>query len=396
MISVLKKVVLSIVVFLIFLSPVKALVGVTTDHIYYYNLTDDKVYYEEQAQERISIASLTKITTGIVAIEHIKDLDEEFIITNDDIYGVYDLGASLAGFKVGDKVTYRDLLYGLLLPSGAECAKALASYAFGSDEALVEEMNKLAKKLNLKDTHYTNTIGLDEEEHYSTAEDVATVLKYALQNKTFYEIFTTRVYEASNGLTLKSTLETANNKLGYDLDYILGSKSGFTYGAGRCLASLAVNGDEQYILVITHANVKVVDSNVREAHKIYNKFFNEYSYRPLIKKGDIITTIKTYNNKDINFYAKHDYSYFLENDVNVKIVYEGEKVLHRGVKANDKVGSFKILVDGEELYTEDLFLEKDIENKHIVVKIVIGVVILLFLFREYNIFKRKKKVSKKK
>ncbi len=392
-----KKVLFSIILFLLFISPVKALVGVTAPYIYYYNLTDDKLYYEENSDSKISIASLTKITTGIVAIEHITDLDEEFIITNDDIYGVYDLGASLAGFNVGDKVTYRDLLYGLLLPSGAECAKALATYAFGSDEALVNEMNKLAAKLNLKNTHYANTMGLDEEENYSTAEDVATVLKYALQNKTFYDIFTSLTYEASNGLTLKSTLESANRKLGYDLNYILGSKTGFTYDARLCLASLAEHNGDKYILVVAGSDIDSShNNNLRDTNEIYTRFFNDYSYRSLIKKGDIITTIKTYNNKEVNFYAKRDYDYFLENDANIKIVFDGDKVLHKDVKAGDQVGKFTILVNGEELYSEDLFLEKSIASKHIIIKIVIGVILLLFLFREYNIFKRKMKKKRLK
>lgn len=392
-----KKVIFSIILFLLCISPVKALSGITADNIYYYNLTDDKLYYEENSQNKISIASLTKITTGIVAIEHIENLDEEFTITDDDIYGVFDLGASLAGFRVGDTVTYRDLLYGLLLPSGAECAKALATYAFGSEEVLVDEMNKLATKLNLKNTHYSNTMGLDDEENYSTVEDVAKVLKYALQNKTFYEIFTTENYEASNGLALKSTLQIADNKLGYDLSYILGGKTGFTFDAGLCLASLAENGSEQYILVVAGSDIDTNHiNNLRDTHKIYSMFFEDYSYRTLIKKGDIITSIKTYNNKDVNFVAKHDYSYFLENDANIKIVFDGDKILDKNVKPGDNVGRFQILVNGEELYSEDLTLEKKVGSNHIVVKIIIGVIILLFLFREYNIFKRKLRKKKRR
>ena len=383
-----KKVVLVLASFMLFICNVKAYPGVSTNHIYYYNLTEDKMFYEENAEDEVDIASLTKITSAIVAIEHIDNLDEEFILTGDDLYGTS--GLSVAGFKPGDKVTYRDLLYGLLLPSGAECAKALSTTAFKNTEDMVAAMNELATKLKLEHTHYTNTIGIDDDEHYSSAKDIATVLQYALKNPTFYEIFTSRTYEASNGLLLKSTLQSTNEKLELDLDYILGSKSGFTYAAGRCLASLATHNDEQYILVITNSNANSDISHIVDADKLYQDFFNNYSYRAVIAKDDVITTVKTYNDKDVNFIAKKDYKYFLKNGTNIKIVYDGEKILHKDLKVGDKVGKFTILADGEELITEDLFLEESITPKPPIILITIFIIfVALFLIREFNIYRRK-------
>ena len=153
-----------------------------SNNVILYNTKENKVVYEKNSKEKISIASLTKITTGIVAIENIKDLDEKITITNDDFKGLYEANAALAGFRVGEEVTYRDLLYGLMLPSGAEAARALERNVAGSEEAFIKLMNNKAKELKLENTHYANPTGLDDPNHYSTANDVLTVFKYALSN----------------------------------------------------------------------------------------------------------------------------------------------------------------------------------------------------------------------
>ena len=169
-----------------------------------YNLNEDKIVFEKNSNEITSIASLTKIMTTIVAIENIEDLDAKVTITEKDFNGLYD--ASLAGFEVGDEVTYRDLLYGTMLPSGAEASQALANNISGSVNGFAGLMNEKAKELGMKNTHFVNTSGLDINNHYSTVYDVALLLKYCLNNKTFKTIFGSTSYKTSNGeLTLYST-----------------------------------------------------------------------------------------------------------------------------------------------------------------------------------------------
>ena len=150
-----------------------------------YNMDDDIILYEKNSEERTSIASLTKIMTCIVAIENIDNLDQKIILKSDVFTGLAEAGASVAGFRVGENVTFRDLLMGALLPSGADATRALALNISGSESEFVNLMNNKAIELGLKDTHFENTTGLESSNHYSTVKDISIILKYALKNQTF-------------------------------------------------------------------------------------------------------------------------------------------------------------------------------------------------------------------
>lgn len=182
-----KKIILTIIALFAFTTNILGL-EINSTNAVMYNMNEDTVIFEKDKDEKISIASLTKIMTTIVAIENIDNLDEKVTIKVKDFATLYEEDASLAGFVVGQEVTYRDLLYGTMLPSGAEATQALANNLTGSVPNFVELMNKKAEELKLKNTHFANTTGLDSKDNYSTAEDVATILKYALKNETFKKI----------------------------------------------------------------------------------------------------------------------------------------------------------------------------------------------------------------
>jgi D-alanyl-D-alanine carboxypeptidase (penicillin-binding protein 5/6) len=213
------------------------------------------VLLDVKGDERIFPASLTKIMTAVVALENINDLDE-FVTLREDIFNsLYSANASMAGFSPGEKVRAIDLLYGLLLPSGAECAVGLAEYAAGSESVFVELMNEKARTLGMSGTHFTNTTGLHDDSHYSTAGNIAALLDYALGNKTFCKIFASKRYSTSpsvlhsDGITFHSTLFSKLKSADFDGGTILGGKTGSTNEAGLCLASLAKKGGMRFILV---------------------------------------------------------------------------------------------------------------------------------------------------
>ena len=147
-----------------------------------YNLNTNEIIYEKNIDESIKIASLTKMMTTIVALENINNLNDKVIITDKMLEGLIELDASVAGFKVGDIVTYEDLLYGAMLPSGADATRALAISISGNIDDFVLLMNNKAKQLKLTNTYYTNTTGLDYKDNHSTVKDVAILLQYALSN----------------------------------------------------------------------------------------------------------------------------------------------------------------------------------------------------------------------
>ena len=176
---------------------------ITGEYVVLYNLNDDEILYEQNSNEQTSIASITKIMTALVAMDNISDYDSIITITTADFEGT--TGYSKAGFSVGDRVTYRDLLYGILLPSGADAVNAIVRNTLGYDDFIIA-MNELTKKIGLENTSFSNPVGKDDVNNYSTASDVAKMLKYALENPLFKEIFTTKEYTTTNGINLESTL----------------------------------------------------------------------------------------------------------------------------------------------------------------------------------------------
>ena len=144
-----------------------------------------RVLAQKRADERTAPASLTKMMTVLLAIEAEPDLDKQVTLPEDIFPALQTEKASMAGFMPGETVTVRDLLYGAMLPSGAECCEALARLVSGSEENFAALMNQKAAELGMKNTHFTNATGLTDAEHYSSAADMAKLLQAALHNVTF-------------------------------------------------------------------------------------------------------------------------------------------------------------------------------------------------------------------
>ena len=149
-----------------------------------------QVLAQKRADERTAPASLTKMMTILLAIETEPDLDKQVTLPEDIFPALQTEKASMAGFAPGETVTVRDLLYGAMLPSGAECCETLARLVSGSEDNFAALMNQKAAELGMKNTHFTNPTGLTDTEHYSSAADMAKLLQAALHNATFRTIFT--------------------------------------------------------------------------------------------------------------------------------------------------------------------------------------------------------------
>ena len=233
----------------------------------------------KNAQTRIYPASMVKIMTVLTAIREIRNLGETVEMSYDYYDMLYARDASRAGFEPGEKAIIRDLLYGALLPSGAECCMDLALQAAGSESAFVELMNQNASKLGLTQTQFTNCTGLHDEGQYSTPAEIAAILQDALKNKTFYKVFTTKSYtvEATevhpDGFTFQSSMFKGMQSPTVIGGEILGGKTGYTDDAGHCLASMAKIGGREYILVTAGwaQNPRVDQYHINDAFLAYNE-----------------------------------------------------------------------------------------------------------------------------
>lgn len=211
-----------------------------------------EVLFEKNADAIIYPASLTKIMTAIVAIELTEDLQKQTIVEPQTIATYTAQNASMAGFHAGDFVTIKDLLYGTLLASGADATATLADAIAGSEEKFVTYMNNKAQEIGMNDTYFVNTSGLHDEAHVSSVRDISKLLRYALENPTFYHIFTSKSYttHVPNELTITNSLFT--KMPGVD-GPILGGKTGYTPEAGLCLASIIEKEGKSFLFITTNA-----------------------------------------------------------------------------------------------------------------------------------------------
>ena len=257
--------------------------GISSSNAILLFLSSGEVLAQKGPDEKIYPASMTKILTTIVAIEHFEDLEISIEVPSDIFPYLRDQNASCAGFQAGEKVKIIDLLYGVMLPSGADACLTLARAVSGNEQNFAKKMTEKAHEIGAKSTNFTNSTGLHDDNHYSTVRDMATILTYALKNQTFRTVFTTEEYTTHSterhpyGITLNSTTFSAFKRAGITNKYVIGGKTGFTGEAKLCLASLAEKNGKEYILITCGAGTSTSYSGVRhavDAQYIYDNYLN--------------------------------------------------------------------------------------------------------------------------
>lgn len=373
---------------------------ITSDYVILYNLNDEEVLYEQNSEEKTQVASLTKIMATIVGIENNDNLDEEVTITKEALMGISEY--TKVGFKAGDKATVRDLLYGTMLPSGADAVNSLAIHTSGSIDNFVDLMNDKVEELGLENTSFDNPVGMDSDNNYSTAKDMASILRYALENDTFKEVFMTMEYNISSiDKTVKSTLIGYSKSYGLDVTEINGAKSGFTDGAGLCLASIATIDEVNYLLVTLGAETQNRSNAIRDSLKIYDYYSSNYSYQTVMEDGTLLKSIplkwgkvETYDIK-----AVEDLELYLENGIRknkISYEYEGIEELNYKIEKGTKLGTITVLYRDTELLTYDVYLDEELEYYHPVLYGVIIVSIIVMILSLRSIIRKKKKIKGRK
>lgn len=359
---------------------------ITGEYVTLYNMNEDTLLYSKNDTKKTSIASLTKMMTTLVAIEEIDNLDKIVTIKERDFEGT--VGYSKAGFKVGDKVTYRDLLYGIILPSGADAVNAVVNNTLGYDK-FIKKMNETAKKIGMNDTSYANPVGKDDENNYSTSNDLAKLLKYALKNKTFKTIFTTKNYKTSNGINLESTVNRYENIL--NTNEIKGAKSGFTKDAGRCLASITTLNNVDYLLVVINSSTTSPYNAVKDTITIYDYYNNNYGYKNIINDDTFIKEIPVDFSKEKTYKitGSEDIEKYLKNNTEVTYKYVGSDKVTFNTKKGSKLGVVKIYDGDVLLATSNVYLENNIEYYPIITYIMIGIAVIFVLLIVKKIKKKK-------
>lgn len=232
-----------------------------------YDRLSGRCIYGKDENKQTAMASTTKIMTAIIVVENCKL--EDIVTITAKAAGT---GGSTLGINKDDKITVNDLLYGLMLRSGNDAAVALAIHTAGSVEEFANMMNQKAKQLNLKNTHFVTPHGLDNEEHYTTAYELAKITDYALKNKTIAKIVATKsttIYINEMPRQINNTNELLGNVEG-----VYGVKTGFTNNAGRCLVTSVKRGDMDLIVVVLGADTR--KDRAKDSMKLIEYAFKKY------------------------------------------------------------------------------------------------------------------------
>lgn len=247
------------------------------------------ILYGKNEKQKRKMASTTKIMTATVIIENF-NLNDTIEVSKK----AAGTGGSRLGLKFRDKITINDLLYGLMLRSGNDAAVALAEYAGGSIEGFAKLMNKKASELGLTNTHFETPHGLDSDEHYTTAYELAILSNYALNNPTFAQIVGTKNYTITiNGYPKQ--LNNTNELLG-NLNGVYGVKTGFTNGANRCLVTACKRNDIDIICVVLGADTKKF--RTLDSIKLINYVFD--NFEPVNIKNLIDNNFKNWKKENLN------------------------------------------------------------------------------------------------
>jgi D-alanyl-D-alanine carboxypeptidase len=263
------------------------------------------------------------------------------------------------GLKVGDKVTFHDLIYGMLLASGNDAANTAAIAIDGSIPSFAVRMNKRATEIGMKNTNFVTPSGLDDENHYTTSYELAKIARYAMKNPTFREIVSTvkEVIPSADG----SRILVNHNKLLKSYDGAIGIKTGFTKKCGRCLVSCAEKDGVELIAVTLNA------PNDWQDHKNMLEYgFSLYESVHLADAGDYNISLSCVNGRKSNLLCTNFTSLSTTlkkgSKSNLTAIYEGKRFVFSPVKQGDKVGQIVYYLDGEKIASLDVYALESIKT----------------------------------
>lgn len=393
-------------------------------------LNTESILYEQDADKLIYPASLTKIMTCLLAIEN-GNLDDIVTVSEVAFEGMHPDGSS-ADLLLGEEIVLRDLLYCLMLSSANDGSNVIAEHISGSLDAFVDLMNVRAEEIGCTGTHFANPHGLHDDDHYTTARDLAKISMVALKNETFVEISTATKYTVpATNLSGERTLYTTNYLVSdaqtpeYFYGRAAGIKTGYTSKAGRCLITTA-SGNDLYLLSVVcgaqtsiKANGELRFENFTESQKLLEYGLSNFDYATVLSSLDTIAQVNVnYSagsdivvvspNQSITTILPTDYDNGL---LNTEIAIDNPDGVDAPIAEGEKLGSVTVTYDGEEIGSADLVAIADVPRSEIsyyrsqagtiirnywwvAILILLGILLLLYAIVCIRAYIRRKKRRK--
>lgn len=393
------------------------------------NLDDESfpVVAQKNQNQKMYPASLTKIVTAIVALNNVPDISVKTKVSKEAYNILLGTGAQVAQLKIGEEISIEQLLYLTMVHSACDATEVLAEYVGGTRENFVKMMNDYAVSLGCTGTHFTNPDGLHDDNHYSTAADMAKIALNAMQNEMFNKISTTVEYKYGKTSFYHSNLMLRSGYRSYYYQYAQGIKTGSTSEAGYCVITKASKDGYNYLAVVMGA--PVIDYNKDgyvekcsfiDAASLFKWAFNSLKYSTLIEKNEVLDEVTVNNGKDIDsvqLIASDDITTIVPAglDKSAIIIQSVEKPesLSAPIKKGDYVCKANVIYGEQVIATVDLVAANDVELstflkfansvksffslmvvKIIIFVIIIALVIYIVLIIE-NVNKKKRRKSKR-
>ena len=373
--------------------------------------SSEKIIYSKNESEKMYPASTTKILTAILTIENC-NLDDVVTVPYEAVYSIPS-GYSVAALQPGEQLTVNQLLQVMMVHSANDAANVLAYHVSGSIDAFANLMNKKVEELGLTNTHFTNPSGMHNENHYTTAYDLAIIMKYCMNNSTFRNLsglkyciipatnkYDERVFNTTNELLISNNSEVSSN---YYYKYAISGKTGYTTQAKNCLVSVSNKDDLELICVVlsvglypNNLSAKFVDTKT-----LFDYGYNNYTIRKLREKNAIASQIEignaTKETRNLDLLISDDITALvpqddLETDFSPEI--QIQENLLAPIAQGQVVGKIIYNIDGVE-YSSNLIASHSVEKSGFLTKIVQILLIFLILFFLYKLlFDDSKKKSR--
>ena len=344
--------------------------------VYLESLSAKTVVYEKDADRRSYPASTTKIMTYIITAENVSDFDQTAVTIRQDAIEGLDPESTVMGLSshIGEQVSVRDLLYGLMLPSGNDAALVLADYVGGSIPEFVSKMNAKAAELGCTNTHFVNPHGLFDSEHYTTARDMAQIAKYAMTLPGFMEICNTVYYTPDGFDTLHNTnymLDEYAEDGAYYYPYTRGIKTGYLDEAGKCLVTSSDKEGDQYICVCLGADYSFsenINYAMKDTAKLYDWAYENLGVQTIYSPSDSLASVDVKyvrEGKTLSAVPEKEITAFLPKQYDKKRLdtrISCPDQVEAPVKKGDVLGTVSVRYEDLELGTVNLVATEDVER----------------------------------
>jgi D-alanyl-D-alanine carboxypeptidase (penicillin-binding protein 5/6) len=367
----------------------------TAEGIFLLDNRTNKVLYSRSENKKMYPASTTKILTAIIVLENC-NLNDVVSASYNAVMSIPN-GYSTADIQIGEELTVEQLLELLLVCSANDAANVLAEYVGGSIDSFVSMMNTKLNELSLTDSHFTNAFGMQDENHYTTAHDLAFIMKYCLKNDTFRKIAGqascaipatnksgTRTYTSTNELLIPET--------SHYYSYLTTGKTGFTTQAKECLVSSAYRDNLELICVVLGSNDRFADTR-----NLYEYAYSNYSIKNVVNEKDVVTNITVTNasrdTKNLDLLVNEMVPVLINNSESISEIIP-EITLNENISApieeGTVLGKVKYSVDGVE-YTTDLIASHYVKKSEILTYIFYACILIITILLIYGIFFHKNK-----